>query len=77
MTKTRIVENKRYNSDQTYRAAANAALRAVLNASPLPLPRENMNYGKNLSLGSIRALFPDKQLSYYDGQTCKDKHDVE
>lgn len=51
VTEARIVENKRYNSDQTYRAAANAALRAVLDASPLPLPREKYELWREFIFG--------------------------
>ena len=46
-----IVEKKRYDSDQTYRAAANAALRAVLDASPLPLPPEKYDQWREFIFG--------------------------
>ncbi|MGC6518323.1 MAG: hypothetical protein ACON49_09910, partial [Candidatus Puniceispirillaceae bacterium] len=46
-----IVDTKRYNQDQTYRAAANAALRAVLDASPLPLPAEKYELWQEFIFG--------------------------
>ena len=46
-----IVEERRYNNDQTYRAAANAALRAVLDASPLPLPPEKYDQWREFIFG--------------------------
>ena len=46
-----IVEERRYNTDQTYRAAANAALRAVLDASPLPLPPEKYDQWREFIFG--------------------------
>ena len=51
VTEARIVEVKRYNSDRIYRAAANAALRAVLDASPLPLPREKYDQWREFIFG--------------------------
>ena len=51
VTEASIVEKNRYNSDQTYRAAANAALRAVLDASPLPLPREKYDQWREFIFG--------------------------
>ena len=51
VTDARIVDTKRYQRDQTYRAAANAALRAVLDASPLPLPREKYDQWREFIFG--------------------------
>ena len=51
VTEASIVETNRYNSDQTYRAAANAALRAVLDASPLPLPKEKYEQWREFIFG--------------------------
>ena len=51
VTEASIVDKKRYNSDQTYRAAANAALRAVLDASPLPLPRAKYDQWREFIFG--------------------------
>lgn len=51
VTEASIVEVKRYNSDRIYRAAANAALRAVLDASPLPLPREKYDQWREFIFG--------------------------
>ena len=51
VTEASIVEKARYQKDGTYRAAANAALRAVLDASPLPLPREKYELWKEFIFG--------------------------
>ncbi len=51
VTEASIVDTKRYDANKTYRAAANAALRAVLDASPLPLPREKYDQWREFIFG--------------------------
>ena len=46
-----VEDTKRYNGDRVFRAAANAALRAVLDASPLPLPEDKYDQWKEFIFG--------------------------
>ena len=43
-----IVDQSRYKSDVLYRAAANAARRAILESQPLPLPPEKYQLWKEI-----------------------------
>lgn len=45
-----IVDKARFNSDHTYKAAANAARRAIFDASPLPLPLDEYEQWKELTI---------------------------
>ena len=46
-----IEDTNRYNKDRNFRAAANSALRAVLDASPLPLPAEKYEQWQEFIFG--------------------------
>lgn len=46
----KIVDEKRYASDYVFRAAADSARRAVLQASPLSIPKEKMNLFREITL---------------------------
>ena len=46
----KIVDEKRYATDHVFRAAADSARRAILQASPLSIPREKMNLFKEITL---------------------------
>ena len=46
-----VVDVARYNKDRIYRSAANAAMRAVLDASPLPLPEKKYELWKEFIFG--------------------------
>ncbi|MDR2666681.1 MAG: cell envelope integrity protein TolA [Holosporales bacterium] len=50
VTKAEIVDTDRMNSDPDFKIAAENAHRAVLECSPLPLPKEKYNEWKNLEL---------------------------
>lgn len=43
-----IVDERRFNNDRTFRVAANAARRAVLDCKPLPLPLEKYEQWKDI-----------------------------
>ena len=46
----KIVDEKRYATDHVFRAAADSARRAILQASPLSIPREKMNLFREITL---------------------------
>jgi hypothetical protein len=49
----KILDERRYASDYVFRAAADSARRAVLEASPLKIPRDKINLFKNFVLRFI------------------------
>ena len=51
VTKAMIEDRSRYNRDVSFRAAANAAQRAVLDASPLPLPADKYEFWEEFIFG--------------------------
>ena len=46
----KIVDEKRYATDYVFRAAADSARRAILQASPLSIPREKMDLFREITL---------------------------
>jgi outer membrane biosynthesis protein TonB len=48
--KVAIVDKARFRSDDTFKAAANAARRAIFDASPLPLPLDQYEQWKELQI---------------------------
>ena len=46
----KIVDEKKYATDHVFRAAADSARRAILQASPLSIPREKMDLFREITL---------------------------
>ena len=60
VNKVKIVDETSYNKSKFYRAIADAARRAVLDSSPLPLPK-----GKEKLFSNIEFVFSTSWINNY------------